>query len=245
MQSAVIATASDQASDVELARRIEAEDRGALQVVMRRHNSMLFRVARSILKDDGEAEDALQEAYVRAYQEISGYRGQARLSTWLTRVVINESLGRLRRRKRTAEVIRMNGDVSQEDDGRSIAEEDPPEHRPDAEAMRSETRRLLERSIDALPAAFRTVFVLRAVEELTVEETAAALDIPAATVRTRYFRARSLLRESLAREIDTATEDAFAFDGARCDRIVERVLARLADRTHVHCALASEHGIVP
>jgi RNA polymerase sigma-70 factor (ECF subfamily) len=240
MQTDVTSHLLNEASDIELARRIEADDRDALHVVMRRHNQMLHRTARSILRDDVEAEDALQEAYVRAYQEIGGYRGDAKLSTWLVRIVINESLGRLRRRKRTAEVIRMDGDTTREDDGRSVADADMPADRPDAEAMRAETRRLLERSIDALPSAFRTVFVLRAVEEMTVEETAAALEIAPATVRTRYFRARGLLRESLAREIDFATEDAFAFDGARCDRIVERVMARLADRTNLQCPIASD-----
>lgn len=229
----------DALSDVELAQRMEAEDCDALRIVMRRHNQMLYRTARGILKDDAEAEDALQEAYVRAYQEISGYRGDAKLSTWLVRIVINESLARLRRLRRTAQVIRIDGDMAREDDDDPVEGEDAPADRPEAEAMRAQTRRLLERSIDALPSAFRTVFLLRAVEEMTVEETAAALDIPPATVRTRYFRARSLLREALAREIDVAIEDAFAFAGARCDRIVAHVLARLADRTNVHCPIVS------
>jgi RNA polymerase sigma-70 factor, ECF subfamily len=239
MQPAPRTLSSDEVSDVELARRIEAEDRDALRTVMGRHNQILYRTARSILKNDAEAEDAVQEAYVRAYQEISGYRGDAKLSTWLVRIVINESLGRLRRRKRMAEVIRLDGDMAPEDDTDWAAGEDAPADRPDAEAMRAETRRLLERSIDALPSTFRTVFVLRAVEEMSVDETAATLDIPPATVRTRYFRARSLLREALARDIDVAMEDAFAFAGARCDRIVAGVLARLADRTHVRCPIVS------
>jgi RNA polymerase sigma-70 factor (ECF subfamily) len=240
MQLAPTTHAHHDGSDLDLARRIEADDRDALRIVMRRHNQMLYRAARSILQDDAEAEDAVQETYVRAYLEISGYRGDAKLSTWLARIAINEALGRLRRRKRTAEVIRMDGDITREDDGRIVADEDAPAGRPDAQAMRAETRRLLERSIDALPVAFRTVFLLRAVEEMTVEETAAALEIPPATVRTRYFRARSLLRESLAGEIDFATADAFAFDGPRCDRIVERVLARLDDRTNFRCPIGSD-----
>ena len=109
---------------------------------------------------------------------------------------------------------------------------------PEEEAVRSQARRLMEARIDALPEAFRAVFVLRAVEELTVEETAAALDIPGSTVRTRYFRARALLREALARELDLALEDAYAFAGARCDRIVARVLARLAS---LHADPVAEH----
>jgi RNA polymerase sigma-70 factor (ECF subfamily) len=228
-------------SDVELARRIEIDDCDALRIVMRRHNhQMLYRAARSILQDDADAEDAVQEAYVRAYQEIGGYRGDAKLSTWLVRIVINESLARLRRRKRAAEVIRIDVDLAREGDAEPADGQNAPADRPDAEAMRAQTRRLLEQSIDALPSVFRTVFLLRAVEEMTVDETAVALDIPPATVRTRYFRARSLLREALAREIDFAMEDAFAFAGARCDRIVAGVLARLADRTNVRCPIVSD-----
>lgn len=197
----------DDVSDVELAHRIEAEDRDALRLVMRCHRQKLYRTACSILKDEAEAEDAVQEACMRAYQKISSYRREAKLSTWLVRIVINESIARLRRRKRTAEVIRMDGDMPRADAGDAVDAENAPANRPDVEAMRAQTRRLLERSIDALPSTFRTVFLLRAAEEMSVDETAAALDIPSSTVRTRYFRARSLLRESLAREIDFAMED--------------------------------------
>ena len=216
-------------SDAQLARRIGANDEDALRIVMRRHNRVLYRTARSILKDDGEAEDALQEAYMRAYRNISAYRGDARLSTWLVRIVVNEAIGRVRKRERTARIIRMDGGVHDEgtdEDAYGCAPDSP-----ERDAMRSEARSLLERNIDSLPDAFRTVFLLRGVEELTVEETAKALDIPEATVRTRYFRARSMLRESLARDIDLALEDAFAFAGERCDRIVAGVLARLAPQS--------------
>ena len=238
MQSASIDTASSRIRDVELARRIEADDADALRIVMRRHNPMLYRISRSILKDDAEAEDAVQDAYFRAYREIGAFRGDAKLSTWLARIVINESLARLRQRKRTPAIVTIEADAGRNGAVDAAAVEDDGD-RPESEALRSEMRRLLERSIDALPSAFRTVFVLRALQELTVEETAAALDIPPATVRTRFFRARSLLRKALSREVDCAAADAFAFAGARCERIVARVLARLADRTSVHCLLIS------
>jgi RNA polymerase sigma-70 factor, ECF subfamily len=213
-------------ADGELARRVAAGDELAFEVLMRKYNRMLYRVARAVLRDDAEAEDALQLAYLHAYQAIGTYRGESRLSTWLTRIVVNESLMRLRKRSRESMVIPLDStaggsDMAMIENIQSSAE------LPEAAAMRGETRLLIERHIDALPEAFRTVFVLRALEELSVEETAASLDIPEATVRTRFFRARGQLREALAREIDVATGEAFAFDGARCDRIVASVRGRI------------------
>jgi RNA polymerase sigma-70 factor (ECF subfamily) len=176
-----------------------------------------------------EAEDALQDAYLQAYRALPAFRGDAALGTWLTRIVVNAALMRQRKTGRLAEVIELGADYGADDapvphgvdDGHADAAQ------PELAALRAQTRRLIETGIDKLPTAFRTVFVLRAVEELTVEETAATLDIPEATVRTRYFRARALLREALAREIDFAIEDAFGFDGARCDRIVQAVQQRI------------------
>jgi RNA polymerase sigma-70 factor (ECF subfamily) len=213
--------------DVELARCIGAGDGRAFELLMRRYNRMLFRLARSILVDETEAEDALQEAYLAAYKNIGSFKGGARLSTWLARIVINEALGRLRKRKRAGVVVPFSGRDRGEPPDEEIAMADPTTEQPDAAAMRTELRRLLERRIDELPAQFRTVFILRDVEEMTVEETAECLDVPAATVRTRAFRARALLRESLARDIDFATVNAFEFAGQRCDRIVATVLDRL------------------
>ena len=211
--------------DGEVSRRIAAGDDVAFEALMRKHNRMLYRVARAILRDDAEAEDALQIAYLHAYQAIGSYRGESTLSTWLTRIVINESLMRARKRRRESRVIPLESMA--QPDVAMMENIESPDELPESAAMRSQTRALIERRIDALPEPFRTVFVLRALEELSVEETAASLDIPEATVRTRFFRARALLRETLARDIDTATADAFAFDGARCDRIVGSVLARI------------------
>ena len=194
---------------------------------MRRHNRLLFRTARSILKDDAETEDALQEAYLRAWRCLAGFRADSKLSTWLVRIVINESLGRLRRRG--AQVIPLDTAMDFTDDQTQAWMQDDPDQRPDRVAMRAEVRRLMETRIDTLPDAFRTVFMLRAVEELSVEEVAAALEIPEATVRTRFFRARGLLREALSRDVDIAIGDAFSFAGARCDRIVAGVLAKLVE----------------
>ena len=218
---------SDTDSDVDLAARAANGDEQAFEAIMRRHNRLLFRTARSILKNDAETEDALQEAYLRAWRALAGFRADAKLSTWLVRIVINESLGRLRRRG--AQVIPL--DTALDVAGREPEAwmEDDPDQRPDRVAMRAEVRQLMEARIDTLPDAFRTVFMLRAVEELSVEEVAVVLEIPEATVRTRFFRARGLLREGLSRDVDLAIGDAFSFAGARCDRIVASVLAKLAD----------------
>jgi RNA polymerase sigma-70 factor (ECF subfamily) len=213
-------------SDLELAQGVAAGNEIAFEAMMRRYNRVLYRVARAILKNDADAEDALQLAYLHAYQGIAGFRGQSKLSTWLTRIVLNEALMRARQRGRDGTVIALEGTLEEDLETRS-AQTGSADERPDALAMRAQTRALIERRIDALPEAFRTVFILRALEELSVEETASSLGIPEATVRTRFFRARSLLRESLARELDTATSEAFSFDGARCDRVVRGVLNRL------------------
>lgn len=215
------------ADDTELARRIAGGDHRAFETVMRRHNRMLFRVARSILKDESDAEDAVQEAYLAAYRNIGRFRGGARLSTWLGRIVINEAYGRLRKQKRAGVIVAFDANERGDAHDQEANMADDGAQLPEAAAMRGELRQLLERKIDELPEQFRTVFMLRDVEELTVEEAAELLDVPAATVRTRAFRARALLRESLAREIDVATVNAFGFAGARCDRIVANVLARL------------------
>ena len=213
-------------ADAELARRVAGGDQSAFEAVMRRYNRALFRTARAILRDDAEAEDALQEAYLQAYRTIGSYRGEARLSTWLARVVANEALMRLRKQARRSAIVPLQPGVAVEEINQ-IAEGSM-DKEPESSAQRAEIRKLLEQRIDALPGAYRSVFVLRAVEEYSVEETAAILQIPGATVRSRFFRARSLLREGLAAEVDLACEDAFSFAGERCDRIVARVMERLA-----------------
>jgi RNA polymerase sigma-70 factor (ECF subfamily) len=228
--TSLAAGAADTLDDAELVRRVGCRDEHAFELLMRRHNQMLYRIARSILRDDAEAEDAVQDAYLAAFRNIAGFRGGARLSTWLARIVINESYGLLRKRKRAGVVLPF----SAQSDPRSAGERDAEEgvmteassEQPDAAASRGEVRRLLERNIDALPDQFRTAFVLREVEEMSVDEAAACLGVPAATVRTRTFRARALLREAMAREVDVATVHAFGFAGDRCDRIVAGVLAR-------------------
>lgn len=219
-------TLRQEIDDAALAGRVRAGDAGAFELLMRRHNRRLYRVARAMLRDAADAEDALQDAYLAAFQAIGNFRGEASLATWLSRVVVNQCLGRLRRQARRDNIVpmvSMGGSDEQEHAAMPIDESETP----DKALVRSELRAVLERKLDELPEAFRTVFVLRCVEELSVEETAQCLDIPEATVRSRHFRARGLLRESLAREIDVAERDVFSFAGERCDRIVARVLASL------------------
>jgi len=203
-------------------------DARAFERLMRLHNRTMFRTARAILRDDAEAEDALQEAYLHAYRSLARFRADARFSTWLARIVVNESLMRLRKQSRRASIVPMQAAAPAEEVEQVS---DDTMEKPDSSAARAEMRRLLEAQIDLLPDAYRTVFMLRAVEEMSVEETAAVLGIPEPTVRTRFFRARSLLREGLAQKIDLACEDAFSFAGARCDRIVATVLARIQQET--------------
>ena len=215
-----------EASDSELVRRVADGETALFETLMRRHNRMLFRTARAILRDDAEAEDALQEGYLQAYQGIGSFRGEAKLSTWLARIVANEALMRLRKRTRRAEIVPLQPSAAAEQ--LDIPDTDMPKT-PEHRAAQEQMRRLLEAQIDSLPRDYRTVFVLRAVEEMTVEETAAVLGIPQATVRSRLFRARSLLREALASKIDLACEDAFAFAGERCDRIVANVMRKIGE----------------
>jgi RNA polymerase sigma-70 factor (ECF subfamily) len=213
------------AGDNALIAQAATGDARAFEALMRRYNRMLFRTARAILRDDAEAEDALQEAYLQAYRSLASFRAEAKLSTWLARIVANEALMRRRKQTRRADILPMQSADTPEVEQVMQTDSD---NAPDMRAARGEMRRLLEAQIDALPETYRTVFMLRAVEELSAEETAAVLEIPAATVRTRLFRARSLLREALAQKIDLACEDAFSFAGERCDRVVAGVLARLS-----------------
>ena len=227
MKSATLTSEQKALTDAEIVQRIAGGDDHAFTLLMRRYNQKMYRTARSILRDDAEAEDAVQAAYLLAYRAMGTFRGDATLSTWLIRIVVNEAVARTRKRSRTARVIQLSGDSGHDE---AIAEAHMDEStfpQPEQAAVRAEARRLLEAKIDALPDAFRTVFVLRAVEEMSVEEAAVSLGISQVTVRTRYFRAKSLLREALAREIDFAFEEAFAFAGERCNRIVAGVWSQL------------------
>ncbi|TFZ07604.1 RNA polymerase sigma factor [Ramlibacter humi] len=227
--SAVPGLAPAAGGDEAIAAGVRAGDAAAFERLMRQYNRRLFRTARALLRDDAEAEDTLQEAYLHAFRAMHSFRGEASLATWLTRIVVNEAMSRLRRQARRHNIVPIHaGATLHGDEGEPDAMNEEPggnsADAPDEALGRAELRTLLERKIDGLPQDFRAVFVLRAVEELNIEETAQCLGIPQATVRTRYFRARGLLREAMAQELDFAERDAFRFDGARCDRIVATVL---------------------
>ena len=213
--------------DMALVARARLRDEAALRLIMERHNRQLYRMARSVLGDDTEAEDVVQEAYLRAFTHLDGFRGEARLSTWLSRIALNEALERLRKRRPFVELAQIDK-IDEQGEARVIylptARQDAD---PEAAAARAEIRRLIERAIDQLPDAFRIVFVLRDVEEMSVEATASHLGLRPETVKTRLHRARRLLRQSLDRTLSSALTDAFPFAGARCARITQAVLDRL------------------
>jgi RNA polymerase sigma-70 factor (ECF subfamily) len=209
---------------VELARR---RHEGAVRALVRRHNQRLFRVARGVVRDDAEAEDVVQETYVRAFTNLAGFRGEAELATWLTRIALNEALGRLRRRRPRADLAELEDAGA--DDWRVVAFPSPPAAAPEAEVGRAQVRRLLERCIDDLPAPLRLVVILRDVQGLSTEATAAQLGIRPETAKTRLHRGRRLMRAALAQQLSGTFSDLFPFDGARCAHMADRVLQRIAD----------------
>jgi RNA polymerase sigma-70 factor, ECF subfamily len=212
--------------EIELVKRARSGDELAFRTIMERHNRRLYRVARTVLRDDSEAEDTVQEAYLRAFAALATFRGDASLATWLTRITLNEALGRKRKQRPTVQLETV--DSIQESSAQIIRF--PTMHTdidPEQAAAQREIRRLLEHSIDALPEPFRVVFVMRDVEDLSIEETASFLGIRPETVKTRLHRARRLLRESLDQHMVSALKDAFPFAGPRCARITETVLSKI------------------
>jgi len=207
----------DGADDGELVTRIRAGDRNLFAVLMRRHNQRLYRAVRAILRQDDEAEDVVQFAYLAAYQNLDQFRGEASFVTWLTRIAVHQALARARDRTRRADMAVVG------------TQWDVPAPTPEDDASTRELGRILERHIDALPDLYRSVFVLRDVEELTTAETASALGLTEEAVRVRLHRARHLLQSTLVEGIGPASAHVFRFDGERCDRIVLGVLARLTD----------------
>ena len=213
--------------DTELIALVRTGHGPAFGAIMTRYNQRLYRIARGIVRDDAEAEDVLQEAYVRAFAGLPEFRGEAGLGTWLTRIVMNEALGRMRRRRPTAELEALDQAVERGDSCVIMFPGVNAVPDPEVAAARSEVRRLLEHAIDDLPEPFRLVLVMRDIEEMSIEETAANLDIRPETVKTRLHRARKLLRKSLDDKLSTSLRDTFPFLGARCARITASVLARL------------------
>jgi RNA polymerase sigma-70 factor (ECF subfamily) len=228
--------------DIDLARAVAAGDQNAFKTLMRRHNQILFRTARSILRDDQEAEEVVQDAYLLAYRGMHHYRGEAKLSTWLIRIVANRAIRRRQRLGRDRTIFSA-GEAQLGEEENNMGESTL--QTPESAAANSELRHLLESHIDRLPDLYREIFVLRGVEELSSEETAEILGIPEATVRTRFFRARHLLSKALAADIDHVFGEVYAFAGDRCDRIVAGVLARLPQKSFTAALCCTSPGEKP
>jgi RNA polymerase sigma-70 factor, ECF subfamily len=201
--------------------RILAGERQLYEIVLRRYNRRLFRVVRSILQDDEEAEDVIQETYVRAFEHLSRFEGRALFSTWLTKIAVHEAWKRMRERNRK-EVL--DPAMSHPPNGARAAEN------PEEKALALETRTVLENAIDELPEAYRSVFVMRLLEEMSTHETAACLDLSEEAVKVRLLRARRMLRRTLFDRVQAASVEAFQFLGERCDRLTANVLSRIVQK---------------
>ncbi|MCW3476348.1 RNA polymerase sigma factor [Limobrevibacterium gyesilva] len=215
------------AEDAELVRRALARDGDAFRTIMQKYNQRLYRIARSILRNDGDAEDVVQEAYVRAFTHLESFRGDAGLATWLGRITMNEALGRLRLRTQRpsveltaveaqgtdAEIIQFPLTAKSEDPERTMAQR--------------EIMQLVEQATDNLPEVYRVVFIARVIEGMSVEDTAELLGLRPETVKTRLHRARRLVREHLDKRIGPILLEAFPFAGKRCERMTDAVMARL------------------
>ncbi|OHV18795.1 RNA polymerase sigma factor [Rhizobium sp. RMa-01] len=214
-------------ADADLVPLAKIGDEPAIRTIIQRHNQRLFRTARAVIRNDAEAEDVVQAAYIKAFSNLAAFRGEAELSTWLTRIALNEALGRVRARKNTTglEEIDMqatsaNGQVVQFPSSLSATD-------PETELSRSQARHLLEQAVDELPDDFRAIFVLRDVEGMSTDETASHLGIRPETAKTRLHRARKMMRQSIEKRLSGAFSALFPFDGARCAFMADRVIAAL------------------
>ena len=216
----------DALDDAELVRLALDNDGNAFRTIMQRNNRRLYRVARSVVHDDSEAEDVVQEAYVRAFGSLDRFRGDASLATWLTRIALNEAFERRRRRRPTVELEILDAEPS----GKSQIIPFPlmsADIDPERAAAQRQIRQLIEAAIDGLPEIFRIVFVMREIEDMSVEETAGILGLQPATVKTRLHRARRMLRRALDKQLASTLNEAFPFEGKRCKQTADIVLARL------------------
>lgn len=217
----------DALPDEMLVAHIHAGHQQAFRALMQRYNQRLYRTARGIVADDAEAEDVVQESYMRAFAAIGGFRGDSGVFTWLTRIVINEARGRLRRRRNHVDLDEV--EMAQKNGAAVLAfPSGKPMENPEVDAAHAQVRQLLQQAIDSLPEAFRVVFVLREIQDCSVEETAALLGIRPETVKTRLFRARRQLRDLLNTTLADVLMGSFPFLGHRCERLTMKVLARLA-----------------
>jgi RNA polymerase sigma-70 factor (ECF subfamily) len=211
-------------SDEEVIARVRAGEIELYEIIMRRYNQRLYRVARSILRDESEAEDVMQEAYVRAYEHLDQFAGEAKFATWLTRIAVHEALHRARKRSRLHEM------PPEEWEGQAMDAFKTPSPDPEQQALGRELESVLQASVEALPVSYRTVFMLREIEGLSTGETATCLGLQEETVKTRLFRSRAFLRRELFARAGAVSSRAFQFHLSRCDGVVSNVLARVQPR---------------
>lgn len=219
--------------DSELVTRASRGESLAFELIMRRHNRLLFRSARGVVADDAEAQDVVQEAYLRAFSSLGSFRGDCALGTWLARIAINTALDMQRKRGRSVPIddtLDLGNEPAME---HLMAFNTPAHAAPEAHVETVQMRALLRRVVDGLPPNYRSVFILRAVQEMSVAETAACLQISEDLVKTRYLRARSLLRDALGAHVEAHAQDVYAFAGARCDAVVAQVLTQLQRLGHI------------
>ena len=216
--------------DEEVISRVLDGETALYEIIMRRYNQRLYRIARTMLRDDDEAEDVMQDAYVRAYASLDQFAGKAKFSTWLTKIAVHEALSRLQKKKRTqpASAGTLSAAERSDKDGQTMDALRSSDPDPEQQTLRKETISFLEHAIDTLPENYRSVFVLRAVENLSTAETAACLTLTEETVKIRLLRSRKMVRRALYLRAGVNCAAAFAFLGQRCDRVVQRVFDRLA-----------------
>lgn len=224
--------AAGMAADTDIIRRVLAGDTASFELIMRRYNRRLYRIARSVLRNDADAEDVVQDAYIRAYEHLPGFEGKGAFSAWLSKIALNEALGRLRGADTARNRVSFD-DPEESEEANYMATLISTLPSPEQNVARGEVRQLLETAIDALPDAYRMTFIMCGVEEMSIAETADCLDVEPATVKTRYHRARTILRHQLSSLVDSTAGAVFSFDGERCDRIVAGVFRRLESRTRV------------
>ena len=216
-------------TDVELALSAASGNATAFETIVRRNNRLLFRTARGVVPDDAEAQDVVQETYLRAFTNLRSYRGEATLATWLARIAINVAVSSQRKKGRLVQ-LQESGNTDDEPVENAMPLQTQDEEAPDAAAERKEMSVLLQASIEDLPVIYRSVFILRAVQDLSVEETAFCLSVSEEVVKTRFLRARAMLRDRLASRVEVCAQDTFSFAGERCDAVLAHVMAQLLDQ---------------
>jgi RNA polymerase sigma-70 factor (ECF subfamily) len=219
--TAVMSMTASAMTDEEVVRRVRGGETALFEVLMRRYNQRLYRTARSILHNDGEAEDVMQDAYVRSYMHLDQFDGRASFSTWLTKIAVHEALARARKRRKIVELDATSGSM---ESSMNLQSKEPS---PEQDVLTHTMRIVLEAAIDRLPQTYRSVFMLREIEEMSTAETAECLDLSEEAIKVRLHRARALLRKDIYTQTGAATAEAFHFAGARCDRIVSAVFKRI------------------